>query len=154
MEIPKEFEKSNYDIKITFLMASILRMHKEFLSKEMKEKITPGEFPFLMLLHIEGNKTQKDMASTFCFTQSNAAKAIRNLEDKGLIVRKMDDNNRRQKIVSLTEKGEKICKQTLKIEDKWEELLIGKFAQEEKKFLKEALYTMFLESIKAKEQNM
>ena len=152
MEVPEEFMTMKKEIKLTFLMASILRMHKEFLSKEMKEeKITRGEFPFLMLLHLEGNKTQKDMADTFCFTESNAAKAIRNLEDKGLIIRKVDDDNRRKKIVSLTKKGENICKNTIKIEEKWEKMITNKFTEEENTFIKEALHTMFLESIKAKD---
>ena len=38
MEVSEEFRTMKNDIKLTFLMASILRMHKEFLSKEIKEE--------------------------------------------------------------------------------------------------------------------
>ena len=141
--------KNIEDKKIIFLMSSILRTHKEQLFQEISPvKITKGEFPFLILLHLEGEKNQKEMAERFCFTESNAAKAIRNLEDKKLIKREIDDKNRRQKIVSLTDEGKQICKEIIAFEDKWEKSITKNLNNEEVILLKELLYKIFSESMK------
>ena len=50
---------------------------------------------------------QEKISSRCNINKGAAARSIRKLEEKGLVTRKIDDDNRRQNKVSLTEKGRK-----------------------------------------------
>ena len=52
------------------------------------------------------------------------ARSIKKLEDKGLVKRQIDENNRRQNKISLTEKGEEILEKSTDILHDWEESVI------------------------------
>lgn len=136
------------DKKIIFLITSILHSHNINIKEELDSTITKGEIPFLILLYRKGNKTQQEIAEEFCFTESNVAKTIRKLEDKKLIIRQVDQNNRRKKIVSLTEAGIKKSEEIITIEEKWEENVTKNLNEKEKELLKRLLNEIQLESIK------
>ena len=149
MNICKVFDKSDEDINFPFLMANILRMQKKYIKNATTNfNITKGEFPFLMLLYFKGSKSQKEIADTFIFSEANVAKITRNLEDKNLIKKEIDERNRRKKIVTLTQEGAKICEEIIEIETNWEKEVTKNITQENFTILKETLCEILYESLK------
>lgn len=149
MKMCEMFTEPTENLNTPFLMASILRMQKQYIKKTMIQlNITKGEFPFLMLLYIKGNKSQKEIADTFIFSEANVAKITRNLEDKHLIKKEVDENNRRKKIVALTVKGKKTCEKIIETEKEWENKVTKNISIENKEILKETLSEILKESLK------
>ena len=78
---------------------------------------------YLMEIHKRKNLSQDDLANFFGQSKGTIAKALRKLEDKGYVERKIEENNRRKYILKTTEKGEELAillKEDLK---EWEELV-------------------------------
>lgn len=149
MKMCKRFTEPTENLNTGFLMANILKMQKQYIKKTMTQlNITHGEFPFLMLLYEKGNKSQKEMADTFIFSEANVAKITRNLEDKNLIKKEVDDNNRRKKIVTLTVQGKKTCEKIIETEKTWENKVTKNLTTENKEILNEILNEILKESMK------
>ena len=78
---------------------------------------------YLMEIHKRKNLSQDDLANFFGQSKGTIAKALRKLEDKEYVERKIEENNRRKYILKTTEKGEELAillKEDLK---EWEELV-------------------------------
>ena len=67
------------------------------------------------------------------------ARSIKKLEDKGLITREIDENNRRQNKLSLTKKGEQTLAQAIEILNCWENQVILDEGYIEKELLQKIL---------------
>ena len=64
---------------------------------------------YLMEIHKCENLSQDDLANIFGQSKGTIAKALRKLEDKEYVERKIDKNNRRKYILKTTQKGEKLA---------------------------------------------
>lgn len=64
---------------------------------------------YLMEIHKRKDLSQDDLANIFGQSKGTIAKALRKLEDKGYVKRKIDENNRRKYILKTTEKGEELA---------------------------------------------
>ena len=69
----------------------------------------------------EDGITQEELANNFHMNESTIARALRKLEDSGTVQRKVDNQNRRKKIITVTEKGKSIVNTIKKKDEKWEE---------------------------------
>lgn len=78
------------------------------------------EGQYLMAIHNKENLSQDDLANIFGQSKGTIAKALRKLEDKEYVERKVDENNRRKYILRTTKKGEKLAIQLKKDLDEWE----------------------------------
>ena len=78
------------------------------------------------------NINQEKIASRCNINKGAVARSIKKLEDKGLVVRQIDENNRRQNFVSLTSKGKETLSESIKILDEWESEVFGNYTKEEK----------------------
>lgn len=67
----------------------------------------------------------QEMIATRCNVNKGAvARSIRKLEDNGLVKREIDENNRRQNILSLTKDGEDVLGKAGKVLVDWENSVI------------------------------
>ena len=57
---------------------------------------------YLMEIHKRKDLSQDDLANIFGQSKGTIAKALRKLEDKGYVERKIDENNRRKYILKTT----------------------------------------------------
>ena len=89
---------------------------------------------------------QEELASRFHMNESTIARALRKLEDAGMVQRKVDENNRRRKIITVTEKGRAAVNAIDKIDAKWEER-VQSLSLDEKNKLKEMLQALAIESM-------
>ncbi len=134
------------DMPLGSLITTISRAHSAFLIREIEVLgITMGQFQFLMGLAREDGITQEELANNFHMNESTIARALRKLEDSGTVKRKVDDNNRRKKIITVTEKGITIVDSIKKKDEEWEEM-IRSLSDGQKHELKKLLRTLAVES--------
>ena len=96
------------------------------------------EGQYLMAIYEKKNLSQDDLANIFGQSKGTIAKALRKLEDKEYVERRIDDNNRRKYILNTTEKGEKLAILLKKDLNEWEEFVgIDKLDDTTKNQLKE-----------------
>ncbi len=136
------------DMPLGSLMTTISRAHLAFLYHEIEKfGITGGQFQFLMGLTREDGITQEELANSYHMNESTIARALRKLEDAGMVQRKVDENNRRTKIITVTKKGRTVVDNIRKADEKWEEQ-IQSLSADEKNKLKEMLRTLTMEAMK------
>ena len=122
----------NSEIPLGLLMSMIHRTHMMYLNDKMKDMdITAGQFPFIVVLSHEEGITQEELAAHFHIDKGTVARAIRKLEDKEYLFRKVDSLNRRRYLIYLTEKGRRAVPQMISIDKEWENSMCSKFSNEE-----------------------
>ena len=140
-------EEEILDMPLGSLITTISRAHSIYLFHEIEKLgITGGQFQFLMGLAREDSITQEELANNFYMNESTIARALRKLEDAGMVQRKVDENNRRRKIITVTKKGRTAVNKIRKKDEEWEER-IKSLSAVEKNELKEMLRTLAMESM-------
>jgi len=135
------------DMPLGSLITAISRAHLAFLYREIRKfGITGGQFQFLMGLAREDSISQEELANNFHMNESTIARALRKLEDAGMVQREIDENNRRRKIITVTEKGRIAVDNIKKMDEKWEER-VKSLSADEKNKLKEMLRSLAIESM-------
>ena len=95
-------------IPIGKLISIISKGQTIFINRKLNEfGINSTQLYLLFELGHHNEMNQDKIASRCNINKGAAARSIRKLEEKGLVTRKIDDDNRRQNKVSLTEKGRK-----------------------------------------------
>lgn len=75
---------------------------------------------YLMEIHKRKDLSQDDLANIFGQSKGTIAKALRKLEDKEYVERKVDESNRRKYILNTTEKGEEMAILLIEDLENWE----------------------------------
>lgn len=118
----EEFKKIDAaEIPIVKLFAIIAKNQTVYLNRHLEEfNINSSQLHFLFEISHQKEINQENIASRCNINKGAVARSIKKLEDKGLVERRIDDNNRRQNIISLTPDGEEILKKAISKLDKWE----------------------------------
>ncbi|WP_405294364.1 MarR family winged helix-turn-helix transcriptional regulator [Methanobrevibacter sp.] len=82
--------------------------------------INVSQLHFLFEIANNKNINQEKIASRCNFDKGAVARSIKKLEEKGLVKRQIDTENRRQNIVSLTSEGEKALSESVELLEAWE----------------------------------
>lgn len=124
MSLPGQFRKENFEnILIYHYVEELVGDFRSYINENfLDDDITNSELPFLLRIRFKDNTTQKDLATLFRVSDGHASKTLRKFEDRGFITRKEDPENRRQKIVKLTERGMEKTDEILDYIKKWEKL--------------------------------
>jgi DNA-binding MarR family transcriptional regulator len=131
------------------LISTVNRAYLVFLFQEIeKYGITGGQLLFLNGLSRKDSISQMELANTYHMNQSTIARALKKLEDAGMVKRNVDENNRRKNIIIVTEKGRTTMDNIRLIEEKWESN-IKSLNIDEKNKLKELLRSLALESLES-----
>ncbi|MBQ9025092.1 MAG: winged helix-turn-helix transcriptional regulator [Methanobrevibacter sp.] len=142
MSLPGQFKEENYEnILIYHYVEELVSDFSNYSIEHFNDDdITLTELPFLLRIRFVDKSTQKDLVRLFKVSDGYTAKLLKRFEDKGFITRHEDPENRRRKIVRLTDKG---CEKTDEILDyinSWEEQRRTKLSDEEFKTLKKLLF--------------
>ena len=122
----------NSEIPLGLLVSMIHRTRMMYLNDKMKDMdITAGQFPFIVVLSHEEGITQEELAAHFHIDKGTVARALRKLEDKEYLFRKVDSLNRRRYLIYLTEKGRRAVPKIISIDKEWENSMCTKFSKEE-----------------------
>ena len=94
---------------------------KKFIDNETE--ISYSQYYMFMLLYFEPGVNQSDIAKACFMNRSGVSRAFTDFENKGLIERKINPDNKREYITTLTEKGLKTAKFLEKKEIQWDEMI-------------------------------
>ena len=100
------------------------------------------QFGILMQLHYRGNCGVSDIGERFDITNAAASQLIDKLVQSGLIQREEDPNDRRAKLLNLTDKGRDLIQQGIEQRYRWVDQLAAKLSAEERAKVSEALRIM------------
>lgn len=129
------------------LITMIARGHTIYLNHHLEELgINASQLHLLFEISHQKNINQEKIATRCNINKGAVARSIKKLEEKEMVKREIDDENRRQNKVSLTPKGKKTLKDSIDLLNIWEEEV---FKQEiiEKELLQKALKDIVIKTI-------
>lgn len=142
MTLPEQFQKENTEnIFIYHYVEEMIANYSRYIKEILDEtEITRAEIPFLIRVRFSEKTTQKELVELFKVSEGYTAKLLRKFEDLGYITRHENPDNRRQKIVELTDKGVEKTDELIKIINDWEIKVTSNMTKEEVKLLKSLLF--------------
>lgn len=118
-------EKMNkHEFNLSGHIWGINRSHKIYLKHFADEVgITLGQYPYLVTLSYDEDLNQDDIAKLFQIDKCGVSRALKKLEEQGLVERTPDPDNRRSNILKLTEKGRSALEYIKEKDDQWEDFI-------------------------------
>ncbi len=96
-------------------------------------------------LYLHQEASQDKIAKTLLIDKATVAKILKKLEDQKIIERKVNPNNRRQNIITLSDGGSAVIKEMIGFYDAWTDFVMDELSEEEK-----AQFYSYLKKIKHK----
>lgn len=108
------------------------RKGRAYYAKELKKfGIGSGQSVFLFQLFKEDGVNQETLAEIIYMDKGTTARAIQKLEEQGLVTRVEGKDDKRSKIVYLTEKGRALEGPITEIMKQWDREIIKDLTEEE-----------------------
>ena len=109
------------ELSIVNLISIISKSQTNYLNHSLEKlDINATQLQLLYEISHQTDINQDKIAKHCNIDKGAVARSIKKLEDKELIIRKIDDSNRRQNKLSLTSKGKETLNQSIELLDKWE----------------------------------
>ena len=130
----KEDSEDKFDSMPFFaLIHHISKNRLKYIMENPNQVDMVHEGRYLIVIHEKKNLSQDEIANIFGQSKGTIAKALRKLEDKGYVERKVDEKNRRKYILKTTKKGDELAILLINEFNEWEEKVgIGKLDDETK----------------------
>ena len=100
------------------------------------------QFSVLMQLHHKGACGMSEISERFEVTPAAASQLVDKLVQNGFVVREEDPNDRRAKLLNLTDKGMELVQQGIEERYRWVDQLAGRLTDKERVQISEALDIM------------
>jgi DNA-binding MarR family transcriptional regulator len=104
--------------------------------------ISMPQFSIMMQLHYRGACGMSEISERFEVSPAAASQLVDKLVHSGLIQREEDPNDRRAKLLNLTDKGKDLIQQGIDERYRWVDQLAEKLTEEERVQISEALDIM------------
>lgn len=104
--------------------------------------ISMPQLGVLMQLNFHGSCGISELSNRFDITSAAASQLVDKLVQNGLIQREEDPQDRRAKVLTLTEKGKEVIQQHAQRRYRWIEDVAQKLSAEERQQVHEALHIM------------
>ncbi len=154
-DISEYSHKTIKEVPLSAMMSAIYRHHAIYINNQLKEiNLTNGLLTVLLSIFRNdelnsSEMTQQDIARILSMNDGTIARALRKLEDKDLIQRKPNPENRRQNFINLTKKGYKIANDFKNLDRNWEKEVFTHLTSDEIIDLKWDLHQITLNSIES-----
>lgn len=133
-----DFQSLNIIDLISEKHAKLRRLVIETWIKMGEERVSDTESYMLAL--IEKNElTVAQTARIIGISRQGAHKSAKSLAERGYIIIENQDTNARDKLLYLTEKGMRFCKETLILKEKFENEIINSIGEDNFKIVKDCL---------------
>ncbi|MCF0226226.1 MAG: MarR family transcriptional regulator [Methanobrevibacter sp.] len=114
------------NIDLGHLISDVNRFFSSFVDKKLSPyNITSSQAQFLGVLFEKDHISQEEICSILDMTEGTVARTIKRLEDKGFVKREVNPNDRRKKVVILTDSGRntmaEIIKSSIEVKTRIEE---------------------------------
>ena len=144
-------ELENIDVSsfpVGRLISMISKCQQIYLNHHLKDLgINSSQLHLLFEISNQSNINQEKIAKRCNINKGAVARSIKKLEDNELVVREIDEANRRQNKISLTQKGKVVLNDSIEVLDKWESEVFKNFSKENKELLNESLKEVFINAI-------
>lgn len=127
-----------YEISKRFEKLGVLKRAQLFSLLE-DEKLHVAQLPALEFIIEHDGCTQIELSDYLCTTPASVAVSTKRMERAGLIEKREDKNNLRQKNLFITEKGLKSVHECRTIFDKFDEKMYAEISDEDLEVLKKTL---------------
>lgn len=120
----KDVDTSNFPLG-KFIMI-IGKNHSIYWNNNLERyDINSSQLHLIFEINRENEINQDKIASRCNLDKGVVARNIQKLEKKGLILREVDEKNRRQNKISLTDEGKKIANKSYKVLNNWENKVLN-----------------------------
>ena len=106
-------------------LISLMKTHDFYMNKHIKREteILPSQYYMLLFLYYEMGTNQSDIAKACLMDRSGVSRAFKDFEEKGLIVREVDEKNKRAYKITLTKKGIETSEFLIEKEKEWDDMI-------------------------------
>jgi DNA-binding MarR family transcriptional regulator len=119
MQEIKDIKNTSYYLNCYILMLN--KSHHTFINPYLKEQdLSYNQYELILHIYHDEGSIQGKIAASCGTDKCGASRSLKILEDKKLIIKKIDENNRRSYKLFLTEKGKKAVKDIIEKEIQWE----------------------------------
>ncbi len=123
LEDLKEIDETS--IPVGKLLYMIGKGYYTYINYHLSEYgINTTQLHLLFEISNQEDLNQEKIAERCNINKGAVARSIKKMEDNGLVIRQIDENNRRQNKIALTSKGEDILEKSEKILRQWEDEVI------------------------------
>ena len=113
-------------------MSLIVRHCRTFSEKRLKEyDLTFGEQVIIMYLASHENVNQDTISKTYQIDKSIITKTLSKLEQKGIIIKKQNPENKRENLISLSQSTDRILNRMKETLEEWNTVLFYGLSREE-----------------------
>lgn len=128
-----EILENSKNIPLYPAMSLIIKRHNSFFDEKLKgTEVSAAELPYLVRIYNDNNNiTQRDLCNLFFVSEPVVARTLKNLENKGFVIRNNDPQKKTRKLLSLTDKGVEISKRMFNINAEWEKHLFDNLSVDE-----------------------
>ena len=139
-------------IPVGKLLYMIGKGYSVYVNRNLEEfGINTTQLHLLFEIAHESNINQEMIATRCNINKGAVARSIRKLEEKGLVKREIDKNNRRQNRLSLTKNGEDILIKACGVLRDWEDSVILDDGYIKKELLQKVLKEIAVKTIELNE---
>ena len=140
MKYDKSYDNNLYEISIYHYVEELIFNFQKYSRNNLDdENLSEKEYIILMRIRYLKQVTQQDLAKQYNLTEGYVANLLRKMEENNLIQRKENPDNRRQKIVSLTEEGVRYTDNLNDLMLNWESKIVSQISDEENTQLRNIL---------------
>ena len=106
-------------------LITLSQTHDFYMNKHIKNgtDILPSQYYMLLFLYYEMGINQSDIAKACLMDRSGVSRAFKDFEEKGLIIREVDESNKRAYKITLTKKGIETAEFLIQKEKEWDEMI-------------------------------
>lgn len=128
-----EILENSKNIPLYPAMSLIIKRHNSFFDEKLKGTgVSAAELQYLVRIYNDNNNiTQRDLCNLFFVSEPVVARTLKNLENKGFVIRNNDPQKKTRKLLSLTDKGVEISKRMFNINAEWEKHLFDNLSVDE-----------------------
>ena len=139
------FDENPENIFIYHYVEELISSYGSYYESNLKDNdLTLKEISVLLRIRFQGVATQHDLVELFKVSGAYIAKLLRKFEDHGYIARKEDPENRRKKLVKMTDEGIKKTDEIIEVIQNWEDKVTASISEDEIKTLKEILFKIIM----------
>ena len=151
LEELKQIDSST--LPVAKLIVMIARGLQIYLNHHLDELgINATQLHLLIEISNQCDINQEKISKRCNINKGAVARSIKKLEDNGLVVREIDENNRRQNKVSLTDLGKETLDKSMKILNAWEDEVIVEKGYIEKGLLQKVLKEIAIKTMELNQE--
>ena len=106
-------------------LITLSKTHDFYINKHIKAgtDILPSQYYMLLFLYYQMGTNQSDIAKACLMDRSGVSRAFKDFEEKGLIIREIDESNKRAYKIKLTPKGIETSEFLIQKEKEWDDMI-------------------------------